>query len=91
MANRVRVNGHIFKFKRMFGLHGFYLGTFSLWWVGSTPATMLKKKQLIRMNGGFTEVEVPPENPRGEVVEGDGGEGHRKLHPITFPATLAWW
>ena len=43
------------------------------------------------MNGGFTEVEVPPENPRGEVVEGDGGEGHRKLHPITFPPTLAWW
>ena len=29
-----------------------------------------EKKQLIRMNGGFTEVEVPPENPRGEVVEG---------------------
>ena len=43
------------------------------------------------MNGGFTEVEVPPENPGGEVVEGDGGEGHRKLHPITFSPTLAWW
>ena len=90
MANRVRVNEHIFKFKRMFGLR------FLLWhlqlMVGRVNAGYdAEKKQLIRMNGGFTEVEVPPENPRGEVVEGDGGEGHRKLHPITFSPTLAWW